>query len=161
LTAGDSNGKADVYQYDLLAGQLTRLTSGHSETDSYFVDSAPSGRDAFFLTRERLVGWDRDANLDLYDARIGGGLPEPPAGEAPCQADACQGPPSTPPPVTTPGSSLNSGPAPRAIRRHSSHRKCAKGKKRQGNRCTKKKPRQAKGGRRTGASAGKTSGVVR
>ena len=42
-----------------------------------FVDASASGNDAFFLTREQLVGIDTDDQIDLYDARVGGGLAEP------------------------------------------------------------------------------------
>ena len=45
----------------------------------------------FFFTRQALVGQDEDELVDLYDARVGGGIaaqnPPPPA--APCLGEAC------------------------------------------------------------------------
>jgi hypothetical protein len=52
-----------------------------------------SGSDIFFATAKQLVGQDTDALGDVYDARVGGGFPAPPA-EASCSGDACQGPSS-------------------------------------------------------------------
>jgi hypothetical protein len=47
----------------------------------------------FFTTRERLVGIDTDDQIDLYDARVDGGIPaqNPPAPAPPCEGEACQG----------------------------------------------------------------------
>jgi hypothetical protein len=36
------------------------------------------------------TGWDTDTSVDLYDAKVGGGLPEPVAAPPTCQGDACQ-----------------------------------------------------------------------
>ena len=36
-----------------------------------------TGDNVFFWTADPLVGWDRDSQVDLYDARVGGGFPEP------------------------------------------------------------------------------------
>jgi hypothetical protein len=85
LVPEDTNGKYDAYSYDTLTEEVHLLSSGTSDEDSFFMDASADGRDAFFTTRERLVGWDVDTNLDLYDARVGGGLPLPPPGPPPGQ----------------------------------------------------------------------------
>jgi hypothetical protein len=91
LVVGDTNGRNDVYQYDVPTGLVHLITSGRDPSDSYFVDASADGSDVFFLTRERLVGWDVDSSRDLYDARVGGGFPEPVPVAARCSGPACQG----------------------------------------------------------------------
>ena len=45
-----------------------------------------------------LVAADDDGGLySLYDARVGGGLPDPPRLQAGCRAESCQGPSSEDP----------------------------------------------------------------
>ena len=56
------------------------LSDGKSEDESYLVDASANGRDVFFSTRQSLVGWDANDNYDVYDAREGGGFPEPGTG---------------------------------------------------------------------------------
>ena len=92
LVSHDTNGRFDAYEYDVASEAIRLVSSGQSSTDSFFSDASADGRDVFFVTRERLVGWDRDNNVDLYDARIGGGFPEPPADAGTCEDDGCQGP---------------------------------------------------------------------
>jgi hypothetical protein len=105
LVGGDVNGSVlDVYEYDPGSRSVQLVSSGHSPDNSYFVDASPDGRDVFFLTRERLVGWDVDQNDDLYDARLGGGFPEPAGVPGPCVGNACQGPASGAPAERVPGS---------------------------------------------------------
>jgi DNA-binding beta-propeller fold protein YncE len=90
LVPGDTNGAEDVYEYDTLTEEPRLLSSGESDSPSYFADASADGSDVFFLTREQLSGWDVDGNYDLYDARAGGGLPEPPPPPPSCLGDACQ-----------------------------------------------------------------------
>ena len=94
LVPRDSNGRYDVYEYE--NGELHLISRGTGGADSYFLDATPSGSDVFFTTSDRLVGWDTDNNYDAYDARKGGGLPEPPPPTPPCGGDACQSPPQAP-----------------------------------------------------------------
>jgi Tol biopolymer transport system component len=92
LVEEDTNGVVDAYQYDADTQSLSLLSSGRGSDSSWFVDASASGDDVFFVTRQALVGADRDDLVDLYDARVGGGFPEPPPGPAgPCQGDVCQG----------------------------------------------------------------------
>lgn len=92
LVPEDANGRSDAYRYDAAAGSAQLLSSGRSTADSWFMEASTDGRDAFFLTREPLVGWDADSAYDLYDARIGGGFPEPAIAPPGCSAGGeCQG----------------------------------------------------------------------
>lgn len=92
LVPGDTNATKDVYEYR--DGRLSLVTSGRSSRDSYLIGMGGDGRDVFFATSQSLVPSDVDGgNVDIYDARIGGGFPDtsvPPP--SPCLGDACQGP---------------------------------------------------------------------
>jgi hypothetical protein len=162
------NGKTfrcmDVYEWEAdgtgschsaaTNGGCIYLLSPGTGGPSYFADASASGDDAFIFTRDQLVGQDQDGLVDVYDARVGGGLASqnaPP--ETPCSGDACQGPATPPPADTGPGSSAFSGPG----NQGKSHggptttttKKCKKGKKRKkGRKC--RKARRASTTRRAG-----------
>jgi hypothetical protein len=127
LVPEDINGRVDAYQYDSVTDRVSLLSSGRSTDGSYFMDASASGRDVFFLTRERLLGWDTDANYDLYDARVGGGMPEPVRPLPTCSGEACQGTSAVP---VTPGAAASDGfdgkgdLAGKLIRRHTKHKHC-------------------------------------
>jgi ribosomal protein S14 len=97
LVTADENQAVDVYEWedsDLDGeGELRLISSGRGASDSKFLDASLSGDDVFFTSRERLVGIDTDNQVDLYDARVGGGIaaqnpsPAPP----PCEGEDCQG----------------------------------------------------------------------
>lgn len=126
LVPEDANGTVDAYEYDVPSGTTRLLSSGHDPADAWFLDASADGGDAFFVTRERLVGWDVDRAYDLYDARVGGGFPEPPAPPQECGGDACRGQAHAPPPVPTLGSAtLALPPAPTA--RHARKKACRRG----------------------------------
>jgi hypothetical protein len=102
LSDQDHNGVLDVY---LWTGERAELvSSGRSGSPSDAVGITPDGRDVLFITREKLVGWDVDDAVDLYDARRGGGFPEPPDPELPCDASTCKPPQQADPSFTLPGS---------------------------------------------------------
>jgi hypothetical protein len=103
LVPEDTNGVADAYEYDASSGAVHLLSSGSDPAGSYLVDASANGDDAFFATRQRLVGWDVDDNYDLYDARVGGGFPEP-VKAVPCVGEGCLGALSNPPSFDTPSS---------------------------------------------------------
>ncbi|HZV73603.1 MAG TPA: hypothetical protein VFF79_07805 [Conexibacter sp.] len=106
LVREDVNGRVDAYEYDVPSGTLHLLSSGHDAADAWFMDASASGDDVFFTTREQLVGWDTDQSYDLYDARVGGGFPEPPVAPSPCTGDACRGTAHAAPAVASLGSEL-------------------------------------------------------
>jgi hypothetical protein len=84
-----------------------------------FLDSTPSGSDAFFITRSQLLPRDRDEQLDLYDARAGGGFERSIA--EPCLGEACRGASPASPALPAPGTS-SFAPAPGAAPGHRPHK---------------------------------------
>jgi hypothetical protein len=130
LVPEDTNGAADVYEYDLRTNELHLLTSGEASTSdgsfpSYFLDASADGKDVIILTREQLSGWDYDKGFDAYDARVDGGFPEPPPVPPGCQGDACQPPPvqlNDPTPSSASFSGAGNVKAKKHRHRHRSHR---------------------------------------
>lgn len=108
LVAADTDGVGDVYEWN--DGEVGLLTSGKGTTESKFIDADPSGIDAFFATRDQLVGADVDQNTDVYDARIGGGFAEPEAPAPPCEGEACRPAPEASPSTPATASSTFVGP---------------------------------------------------
>jgi hypothetical protein len=117
LSSRDTNGATqDVYEFEpggvgsckRAAGCVYLISSGASANDSMFLDSSANGDNAFFITRQQLVPADQNEQLDIYDARVGGGITasEP----APCAGEACSGSLSSPSQPLTPASSIFSGP---------------------------------------------------
>jgi hypothetical protein len=104
----DTNAATDVYEWEAggvgsckaPAGCLYLISSGKSPAGASFVDASAAGSGAFFLTDGSLVPSD-PGSVDLYDAREGGGFPEP-APAIPCTSDECTPLPS-PPEDPTPG----------------------------------------------------------
>ncbi len=149
LLPQDTNGSVmDVYQWEPngvgsceeAQGCVSLISSGRAANDSMFVDSTPSGDDAFFITRERLLLRDKDSQLDLYDARVNGGLfePQPPI----CNGEACAGPIPPPPPQPSPSSQSFSGPGNPPQNKPG----CKKGFVKKKGKCVKKKPKKKKKG---------------
>lgn len=132
LVLRDSNGQRDVYEYD---GQLHLISKGSGDGASGFLDATPSGSDVFFTTRDRLVGWDLDGAVDAYDARVGGGFPEPSFVPPPCEGEACLAAPQVPNDAT-PGSSSFNGPG---NLKPAKTRPCPRGKVRRNGKCRKKR----------------------
>jgi hypothetical protein len=131
LAPSDTNGTEDVYEYEppetaqgapssdtcteqgptyipASNGCVDLISSGISKEESAFLDASENGDDVFFLTAAQLSPRDFDTSLDVYDAHVGGGEPEP---EKPieCAGDACQSP-VVAPEDPTPGSLTFQGP---------------------------------------------------
>jgi DNA-binding beta-propeller fold protein YncE len=151
LLARDTNGRQDVYEWEEASGVaeceeagaelyvaraggcLSLISSGQSPADSRFVDASADGADVFISTGSSLLPQDPGL-VDVYDARVGGGFPIPPAPPAACEGEACQSP-SLPPDDPTPASSSFEG----AGNLHqAAKRKCAKGRVLRHGNCTKK-----------------------
>jgi hypothetical protein len=129
-------------------GCLYLISTGKSSSPSFFADASESGDDAFFFTRSRLVGQDQDSLRDVYDARVGGGLPsQNPRPAEPCEAaESCHGPASEAPPpaaAATPNFVGPPDPRPGRPRKPHHHKKKHKHKQRQT-----RKHRRLRGGRR-------------
>jgi hypothetical protein len=103
----------DVYLWH--AGAVSLISPGQKgdEVDiaqgksSIYGGISASGSDVFFTSSERLVGQDKDTQLDLYDARVNGGFPAPPA-QPPCFPESCQ-PQSALPTFGSPASMVFAG----------------------------------------------------
>lgn len=138
LAAEDHDSGLDVYEYDAHADQVNLVSAGNSNYSSLFQDAGDDGRDVFFTTRDALVGIDKNENVDLYDARIGGGFASqnPPPPPPPCGSGECQVPTGVAPPAA-PGSATVQGPGNEAEngKRAKKNKKCKQGKKKRGKRC--------------------------
>jgi hypothetical protein len=154
LVPADANQATDVYRWrerDPAAGCsrpggcLALISSGQGEGPSVLYAMSADGHDVFFRTRERLLGADVPGSTSIYDAREGGGIPEP-VGVGACQGDACQGngtpPPTLPAPTTTAvGGSGN-------VKEATPRPRCRKGRHRVRGRCVPKHKKHRRGGRR-------------
>lgn len=109
LVLQDTNSAPDVYEWEARGvgdcgrspGCVNLISSGReSRGGATFLDASADGSDAFFLTNESLVAAD-PGSIDVYDARVGGGIPEAPKPII-CIGDNCQPLPS-PPDDPTPG----------------------------------------------------------
>lgn len=117
LVVTDVNGVNDVYEWEakgtgscqteaVAGGCLFLISTGTSPEPSYFGDASPSGNDIFFFTEQALVMQDRDPLQDVYDARVGGGIPAQNTSEPPlCSGESCLGT-GTSGPVTSPPASV-------------------------------------------------------
>jgi hypothetical protein len=102
LVPQDTNGLEDAYEYEPAGvgsctsastafsersqGCVSLISSGHSGSESIFVDSSENGNDVFFATNERLTNEDYDAAYDIYDAHVC-------SNEVPCHGEAVVSPP--------------------------------------------------------------------
>lgn len=159
LVPEDVNGVEDAYVYDWRTGKVNLVSPGTGPYPATFVDASADGSDIFFGTRQQLVRIDSDDNIDIYDARVGGGLAnQNPPLSAPCVGEACRQEPLAPPPAIEPASetfhSRGNVREPAAKKKKAAKRRAAK-KKRAAKRKAVKRSRQAtKRGRAKGSKAG-------
>lgn len=106
LSPGATSPFVKIFEYQ--GGRVGLVSGGTSDFDAAFLDASPDGGDVFFATRSQLLPSDRDQLVDVYDARVGGGFPQPPA-QGSCEGSSCQGSPSTPPVLSTAISSTFAG----------------------------------------------------
>lgn len=157
LLPEDANEAEDVYEWQAKGsggctrpgGCLALISSGQGELPSFLYAMSADGRDVFFQTKEKLVGMDVAGSPSIYDARVGGGIPEP-VEKAPCQGDACQGQGSEPPVLPSP-TSTGAGEEPEAS---VTRPPCAKGKHRVKGRCVRVKKHRRRHHRRAHAVRG-------
>jgi len=122
LVAADVDGAYDVYQWRRTAGEegeLSLVTTGNSNTDgAFFLGTDRSGLNVYFSTRDRLTWQDRDSVLDVYTARVGGGIPQPPDHER-CEVldDDCQLKGAKPGPAQVESTSRGEGNGKSGVRR--------------------------------------------
>jgi hypothetical protein len=107
LVSRDVNGESDLYEWH--DGSVGLITDGVSEGGTYnrpnVIPSGISsdGADVFFTSFAKLTGEARDGDMQLYDARAGGGEPLA-SSVAGCDGEACQGSPTTAPVLGVPAS---------------------------------------------------------
>ena len=97
MATGATEGRPNLYQWE--DGQISFVGKsaphgGNPKFELRFAGASADGDDLYFTTVDRLTWQDVDSQLDVYDARVGGGFAEPAAGPAPCDplAEAsCQG----------------------------------------------------------------------
>jgi hypothetical protein len=111
LVPQDSNGVADVYEYEpeglgscaQADGCVNLISSGTSGEESAFVEASESGDDVFFVTTSRLTGQDVDTDYDVYDAHVcTSAVPcvQPSVSPPPCSSgEACKAAPTPQPPI--------------------------------------------------------------
>jgi hypothetical protein len=116
LVSTDVNGVSDVYEWEADGtgscqsdrqdgGCLYLLSTGTSPLPSRFADASASGNDVFIFTAQSLVRQDRDELVDVYDVRVGGGIPSQEQVEPePCEGENCKGSVLQPPAPAGPGS---------------------------------------------------------
>jgi len=105
--ATDSCERASPSFSERDGGCLYLISTGQSAQPSYFGDASESGDNVFFFTRQSLVGQDQDLNVDVYDARVDGGIAaqNPPPPPAPCTDEtSCHGASDPPAALAAPSS---------------------------------------------------------
>lgn len=114
-------------------GCLHLLSGGHVGQPSFFAAASAEGEDAFFFTRAQLVQQDDDELMDVYDARVNGGLATQNEAPVDCVGEECRPPPSPPPPADALPATVGPGHhrarhAPRRCRKgkHAPRRRCGK-----------------------------------
>jgi sugar lactone lactonase YvrE len=127
-------------------GCVYLISTGKGSEPALIADASGDGKDVFFFTRSRLVGQDEDTLVDVYDARVEGGLAaqNPPPrqiceGEASCRPEAIpQAEIAAPPKPSSPGN-------PKAKKAP-----CAKGKHKVKGRCVANKGKAKKHNKKQG-----------
>jgi hypothetical protein len=157
LVGADANGVSDVYEWEAAGtgscqspnadgGCLYLISTGTSPAASHFADASESGADAFFFTAQPLVGQDRDELIDVYDARVGGGLASqnPPASLVCSEEGSCRGQAQPAPAANPSGTASFVGPGNRKSKRV----RCRKGTVRRHGHCVKRRHKRRHGNHR-------------
>lgn len=160
VASGGSGSIANGNVYLISDGQDRTLGASFESSERLFGTDS-SGEDVFFQSGDRLVGQDTDTQLDLYDARVGGGFPAP-VSPGSCEGEECL-PGASPPPlfgsagsVTAKGGGNLTPPPPLALvksKPKSKPQKCKGGFIKKHNKCVKNtsKKKARKAGNKRGA----------
>ena len=118
LVPADTDGLTDVYEWEAEGaggcrrpgGCVSLISSGQSANPNYLYAVSADGSNVFFDTVDSLVPQDAvDSPPSIYDARVDGGIPQPPAPPGECLGEACQ-PAVLVPGDATPASLVFNGP---------------------------------------------------
>ncbi len=165
LVLTDTNSRQDVYQWEAEGtgectdtalgfnpaheGCISLISDGKGPAKAEFIDASTDGQDVFFFTETKLLPQDV-GQIDVYDARVNGGFPQPPAPAAECEGEACQSPISPPaePSYASQGyqGPGNPKPAAKKAKKAKAKKKSAKAKKKAKQR--KARHKRDRGGRR-------------
>jgi len=164
LAPGAVPGQNNIYEWS--HDQVFRLVSSNEGTQAsghltpgffaVFGGASDDGSDVYLITPETINWEDGDERQSAYDARIGGGFPQPPAPPAPCTATvegSCQGTAQGGPAIPGAASTTFTGPgdpkqAQAKKKKKKAHKKKAHKKKHKKSKG--KKARHANGNGRTG-----------
>ncbi|HEY5815256.1 MAG TPA: hypothetical protein VIS95_02840 [Solirubrobacterales bacterium] len=135
LLPEDANDVQDVYEWkaqgyrgcERPGGCLALISSGQGDKPSFLYGMSADGHDVFLETPEKLVAQDAPGSHSIYDARVEGGIPDPPPPQG-CQGDACQGRGTVAPGLPSPASAAGSGEG--DVRETRPRPPCPKGKRR-------------------------------
>jgi hypothetical protein len=145
LVPADVNGKIDVYEWELdgtgscsaasptysarSGGCLFLVSSGNDPNGALLEGMSTDGNDVFFASEVALLPIDTSTELQVYDARVGGGIAsqQATAGTG-CEGTGCRGAEASPPtlPQATTNSYAGEGnvkPAPRCVKTHKPKKK--------------------------------------
>ena len=127
----EAEGAGSCTEATAEGGCLYLLSGAQPGRPAFFADASTDGGEAFFFSAAPLVSQDRDELVNLYDARVNGGLAAQGAPVAGCGGEACRPPASAPPPPEVLGTAVDSArqPARRRLRR------CARRARVGGRRC--------------------------
>ncbi|HEX4306459.1 MAG TPA: hypothetical protein VHZ54_10500 [Solirubrobacterales bacterium] len=118
----------NVYEYHeghvylISDGKDSSRTNRVAHFSVELLGTDPGGENVFFSTVDPLTWQDTDTQRDFYDARIGGGIPEP-AATAPCAGEGCRGPASSAGASPTAATSSFSGPGNQPPKAHKPKKK--------------------------------------
>jgi hypothetical protein len=103
LLPADVNGTKDVYAYE--NGAWALISPGDAHADAEIAGVSPDGSNVFFKTTQQLVTRDIDQSIDIYDARVGGGIAwqNEPLSRG-CESEDCRSSYATPTPFQPLGS---------------------------------------------------------
>jgi hypothetical protein len=134
LASNSVEGRRNLYQWE--HGQVSLIATEPEGVAKFPLEMLPNanffggasadGGDVYFTSPSALTGSDKDERWDIYDARVGGGFPEPLA-PSPCDAGAegsCNGAPVGTPTQVTPSTPGFVGPGnPKAEAKPKHHKK--------------------------------------
>lgn len=106
LVGGIAGGPVKIFEFE--RGSIQPISPTDGPGDDVFLDASASGEDVFFASRDRLAPGDEDELVDVYDARVGGGVPTTTTGASACASGECEAAFSSS--ISTPASASFSGP---------------------------------------------------